>query len=83
MIAIGTTYTFAELEKLLGEESNVLLKVENLEQNCHAIMLITAENFSSSYQSGDGMLVYAGAGGTEVMSANNNDEFKVLEIITI
>lgn len=83
-IEVNQVYTFKELEKYLGqwEARTHYLKVRNIEHNNMALMLIFPENFCTGiWLSGDGVLFYLKD--SEVHSANDEDEFKVLEILTI
>lgn len=74
------SYTFKQLEKFLNEgiNWNKCLVVKNEEQECTAVMHVFMENFSDAYQSGDGVLFYSDG---ETLSANDDDQFLLLDII--
>ena len=78
----GQTYQFKDLEKLLffRWDEGICLRVKNILHRNYAIMHVFTENFSSAYQSGDGVLFYDDG---ETHSANPDDEFVIVKIIKI
>lgn len=84
MIAeIGKTYTFAQLEKLISADEiddPKFYRVLNEQFKSTAMMTVFMENFSQTWQSGDGVLFYDDS---EVHSSDPGELFTLLEIIPI
>lgn len=80
---IGKKYTFSQLEKLISIDEiddPKFYRVLNDQYQSFAMMTVFMENFSQTWQSGDGVLFYDDS---EVHSADPGDIFILLEIIPI
>lgn len=75
------TYSFKELEKYIAEKGySIMLRVFDVRNKQYAIMAVFPTNFSKDYLSGDGVLFYDDM---EVHSSEPDDEYKLIETITI
>lgn len=79
---LGETYNFKELESMLGDRmilNPAFYRIKS-EDGLIGLMSVFSENFSSAYQSGDGVIFYEDG---EQHSADPYDKFDLLSVIPI
>lgn len=81
-LEIGKSYSFEDLEKYLFQYKNrkKFLKLFDLRDKQKAIMHVFFANFYGDWKSGDGVLFYDDC---EVHSADSDDMFKVVEVMSM